>query len=106
MENIVSLVKCVSYDNQKIQSSLFKSLALLKINNLIKKGQTVLVKPNMFQGFSPEKCGTTHPSILKALIYILQQMGVRVLVGDNPACLKSRSLERYREIAEITGVKK
>lgn len=104
MKSQVSLVRCQSYEPNEVKSALMVSSLGLGVAERIEKGQTILVKPNLFQGFSPEKCGTSHPSVVKAVIEILQDLGAIVLVGDNPACLKSQSLDQYAEIAKITGI--
>lgn len=106
MKITVSVIKCKNYDEEEVIEAIRKSLNLLKIGKLIKERSTVLLKPNMFQGFSPDRCGTTHPIIVKAIILYLQTFRVKILIGDNPACLKSKSLQEYMKIAEITGIKK
>jgi len=77
----------------------------LQIEKMIMPGNLVWIKPNMFQGFSSEKAVTTHPSIIKALVQLLQQQNVKIVIGDNPACLKSNSMNEYLKIAELTGIK-
>ncbi|MBN2160316.1 MAG: DUF362 domain-containing protein [Spirochaetes bacterium] len=48
------------------------------------KGRRVLVKPNILSPNPPEKCVTTHPSVVSAVVRHLRAKGADVLVGDNP----------------------
>ena len=49
------------------------------------KGKKVLVKPNLLCPTPPEELATTHPSVVKAVIEKLLDMGNRVAVGDSSA---------------------
>ncbi len=103
----VYLFKIKRYNSLLIKKSLKKILASQEsFANFIRKGAVIWVKPNMFQGFLPSKCVTTHPSVVKAVIEIIQEKGAKVVVGDNPAGLPSGSLEKYLKIVHITGIKR
>jgi len=106
MEAQVFVSRCTRYDYKQIKKDILRALNLLGVRGVIEKGQAVLVKPNMLQGFSPDKCATTHPAFLKAVIEALQSLGAYIVVGDCPANLKVGLIDKYLEIAEITGVKK
>lgn len=81
----VSLEKCNSYDQNKIDVSVKKLINNLGgIQKFIKNGQKVLLKPNVVKGMKPEECGTTHPVVVKAMIKILKELNCDVYVGDAP----------------------
>jgi uncharacterized protein (DUF362 family) len=54
------------------------------IGNFVKKGQTVLVKPNIGWDVSPERAGNTNPLLVKRVIQHCLQAGAKqVYVFDN-----------------------
>ncbi|MGB9596846.1 MAG: DUF362 domain-containing protein [Candidatus Poribacteria bacterium] len=58
------------------------------------KGKSILVKPNMLNGRSPELGNTTHPNIVKAVTKWLLNTGANVIVGDNPGTSGTNANER------------
>ena len=85
MQYYVSLEKCSSYAQNEVDKSVRKLLYNLGgIQQFVKKGQKVLLKPNVVKGTKPEECATTHPAVIEAIIKILQKLNCDVFVGDNP----------------------
>ncbi|MBI2659800.1 DUF362 domain-containing protein [Candidatus Woesearchaeota archaeon] len=79
----VSLEKCSSYG--QVDKSVGKLIANLGgISKFVKKGQKVLLKPNIVKGVSPEACATTHPAVVESVIRILKGQNCEILVGDMP----------------------
>ena len=69
MKSLVSIVKCQSYDEEKVLTGLRQSIDLIGgIESFVKSGDLVLLKPNLLYGRNPEKAVTTHPSIIKGMI--------------------------------------
>ncbi len=101
MKTPVSVVKCSNYDEEKVLKVLRSSIDLLGgIQNYVKQGDRVLLKPNLLYGKAPEKAVTTHPSIIKGIIQIVREAGGVPFIGDSPSI---GSLERA---AEKAGVKR
>jgi len=75
--------------------------ALGGIRSFVSPGQSVLLKPNMLAGKSPEKAVTTHPEIVRAVIELVQEAGGRVLVGDSPGIGKSEQVARKCGILQV-----
>jgi uncharacterized protein (DUF362 family)/Pyruvate/2-oxoacid:ferredoxin oxidoreductase delta subunit len=48
-------------------------------------GKRVLLKPNILSDIDPEKCVSTHPVLVEAMIRFMQSKGATVFVGDSPA---------------------
>lgn len=85
MSYIVSLEKCNSYNQDEVDKSIRKLVDNLgAIKNFIKKGQKVLIKPNLVKGIASEACATTHPAIIGAVIKFLKKQNCDIYVGDNP----------------------
>lgn len=85
MSYIVSLEKCNFYAQNEVDKSVIKLINNLdSILKFVKKGQKVLLKPNIVKGANPEECATTHPVVIEAVIKILKEQNCKVFVGDNP----------------------
>src|SRR4030066_668578 len=86
MKSSVSIVKCQNYEEAKVLSALRQSIGLIGgIQNYVKKGSRVLLKPNLLFGKSPEKAVTTHPSIGRGMIRIVREAGGVPSIGDSPS---------------------
>jgi uncharacterized protein (DUF362 family)/Pyruvate/2-oxoacid:ferredoxin oxidoreductase delta subunit len=102
MKSSVSIVKCESYDQDQILSGLRRSIDLIGgIQNFVREGSRVLLKPNLLYGKSPEKAVTTHPSIVRGMIQIVREAGGIPSIGDSPAV---GSLTKTAEKAGIKAV--
>lgn len=83
MNNTVSLVKCKSYD--EAQYAVDAVLELLGgINKFVKKGDKVVIKPNLVSKKSPDEAATTHPAILKAVIRAVERVGASIVIAESP----------------------
>ncbi|RPJ62820.1 MAG: DUF362 domain-containing protein [Dehalococcoidia bacterium] len=81
----VALVRCDSYDEAEVYGAVSRGLDLIGgIACFVRKGEKIVLKPNVLLGAGPEKCVTTHPAVFKAVGRILKDAGVDVLCGDSP----------------------
>ncbi|MDW7668109.1 MAG: DUF362 domain-containing protein [Bacillota bacterium] len=81
----VSIIKQDNYDYNKIKETLLKTLDNLGgTEKFIKKGDRILLKPNLLMKKKPEDATTTHPAMIKALAEIIIDHGGTVLIGDSP----------------------
>jgi uncharacterized protein (DUF362 family)/ferredoxin len=98
----VALAKCDSYDQSEVDAALAKCLQLLGgIEQFVKPGNRVLIKPNVLNASAPETAATTHPSIVSAVIKKVKNAGGIALVGDCP----SNAHAFVPETMEKTGIK-
>lgn len=76
----------------------------------VKPGQKVLLKVNLLMKKRPEEAVTTHPSVVEAVIHLVQEAGGIPIIGDSPGgpytlsalqAIYTRS--GLREVAERTG---
>lgn len=82
----VALIKEHSYAPSELDRSLAEGLALLGgIENFVRPGMTVLLKPNLLSAKAPERAITTHPEFVAAVGRAVKACGARVLIGDSPA---------------------
>jgi uncharacterized protein (DUF362 family)/Pyruvate/2-oxoacid:ferredoxin oxidoreductase delta subunit len=86
MGSSVSIVKCQTYDEEEVQGQLRQVLRLIGgMKAFVRKGDRVLLKPNLLIGKAPEKAVTTHPSIVRAVIQLVREAGGVPFIGDSPA---------------------
>lgn len=97
----VAIIKCESYDEEKVYQALKRGLDLLGgINQFIKPKDKILLKPNLLYAKTPDKQATTHPSVFAAIIRLLKESQCHDLTyGDSPGF---GSTER---VADVTGLK-
>jgi len=84
--NKVSVVKCTDYSKEDIRSAVDKTFSYFGgIENVIKKGSKVLLKPNFLKESSPGKCIVTHPAVIEAVAEAVLEAGATPIIGDSPA---------------------
>lgn len=80
---IVAITKCRDYSTPSILKAIEKIVDSAGFPDV--KNKTVLLKPNILSGSSPEKAVTTHPQLVRAVIRLVSARGAsRILVGDSP----------------------
>ena len=80
------------------------------MSTFVKPGQKVLLKVNLLMKKRPEEAVTTHPSVVEAMVRLVQEAGGIPIIGDSPGgpytvnslqAIYTRS--GLREVAERTG---
>ena len=94
----VAVVRCDGYGKARV--SVRKAVDLLGgIRGVFRRGDTVLIKPNLLVSQPPEKGLTTHPSLIEAVARLCVEAGAgRVIVAENPI-----PIERGRDVFAATG---
>ncbi|MBW2053772.1 MAG: DUF362 domain-containing protein [Deltaproteobacteria bacterium] len=65
------------------------------MGSIVKKGDRVLIKPNMSFARGPEYATNTHPNVVREIVFMCKEAGAaKVLVLDNPLASAKRCLER------------
>ncbi len=99
----VSLVKCDSYDDAQVRKAVEESLAPLGgLGGVVKKGGRVLIKLNLLAAKPPEAAVTTHPSVVKAVVRMVQELGAVPIVGDSPGGRSTGT--SYKSLLKVTGI--
>lgn len=76
------------------------------MDNFVKKGNRVLIKPNLLAPKPPDSSVTTHPAVIEAVINLIIKCGGIPLVGDNPGvCSVQKAAQScgLMEIIKATG---
>ncbi|MFC2065901.1 DUF362 domain-containing protein [Chloroflexota bacterium] len=104
----VAVIKCDTYDNEKVYDAVEAGLKLLGgISNFVKEGEKILIKPNVLIGTNPEKCVCTHPSVFRAVCIIFKKAKAIVSYGDSSGFGKSEAnMKRanLKQVADNLGI--
>jgi uncharacterized protein (DUF362 family) len=74
--SLVSITSCLDYTLDSVRSATGKSFDNLGgLKRWVKKGDRVLVKPNLLSAREPEKAVTTHPALVQAVVEEVQKLG-------------------------------
>lgn len=86
-KSTVSVVYCDNYDKEKIYNAVKQSIdSIGGLNQFVKPGEKILVKPNFLSPQEPDKAVTTHPTVISAMLRLLQEAQYTgVKAGDSPA---------------------
>jgi len=79
------MLKRESYEQHGIDSAvraLFDHFG--GVGNFIKPGDNVLLKVNLVMGGKPERCITTHPSVVRSVARAVLDAGGRPVIADSP----------------------
>lgn len=110
MQAKVVLKYCPDY-TMDVEQHLREGLAELGgMSAFVKPGQKVLLKVNLLMKKRPEEAVTTHPSVVEAVVRLVQEAGGIPIIGDSPGgpytvsalqAIYARS--GLREVAKRTG---
>lgn len=100
MKTKVCLIRCTKYDREEVLSAVQKAFRLLGgLDKFIKKGEKVLVKPNILSPRPVEDGVCTHIEVIRAVVRLVKGCGGVVVIGDNPGGAIS-----FRNAYEGSGV--
>jgi len=108
----VALVRCDDYDPQRVEDALRRAMDLLGgMGSYVRPGQRVALKPNLLRAMAPEAAVSTHPSVVRAVVRLVQEAGATPFIVESPGgpytpALLRRVYEKtgMRQVAEETGV--
>jgi len=75
---------CTEYNAAKIAASLRTGLTTLGLEEAVKRGDRVLLKPNLVMAKTPRLAVTTHPEVVRAVAMVLSDCGAQIYLGDSP----------------------
>lgn len=91
--------KNLHYEKDLLLKKLDEGFDLLGgFNKFFKKGERVLLKPNLLAPDPPEKATTTHPIFFEAVAEYFKENGINVFAGDSP------SISRSIQSAKVSGI--
>ena len=103
MNQKVAIQACDAYEKQKVRAAIEKTIeGIGGLGTYMEPGRTVFIKTNLILGKKAERHATTHPIFIQALGEILQDYGMRVIVGDSPG--GPFNLPALKYIYRTTGI--
>ncbi|MFC1666855.1 DUF362 domain-containing protein [Candidatus Omnitrophota bacterium] len=118
MKTKVSIARCKTYDPEEVQPSVRRAFELLGgISAFVKKGEKILVKPNMLSARPPEDGVNTHIEIIRAVVRLIKECEAFPVIGDTPggfvdikeayeaSGIMSVAKEEGAELAEVKNVR-
>lgn len=101
MAAFVSVRKVSTYDSD-LASELRRLLVPLGgIEEFVRSGEKVLLKPNLLGPFPPDAAVTTHPAVVEAAARLVLEAGGRCFVGDSFGCGSREAVLRTTGIGEV-----
>jgi len=102
----VSIIKCKNYDIEKVYQSVDKSIRLIGgIDDIIRPGDTVLLKINLLSARPPEEAVTTHPAVIGAVTRLIKKRRAIPWVGDAAPVISGFTREK-KDAFDICGIRK
>ncbi len=93
MTHSVSLQRCSNYEPDSVYKSVSRAVELLGgMEKFAKKGERLILKPNLLAAKPVDAAVTTHPSVLRAVIRLVREAGATPVVGDSPAIGSARKV--------------
>lgn len=81
----VSVISCDSYDVEKLSEIIELQFCEFEAEKpIIKKGGTVVIKPNLIMSRRPEEATTTHPEFVAAIIRAVKRRGGTAIIAESP----------------------
>jgi uncharacterized protein (DUF362 family)/Pyruvate/2-oxoacid:ferredoxin oxidoreductase delta subunit len=81
----VSIRRCDDYEPGRLVMTVAHCLEdISALTSLVKRGDRVLLKPNLVMSADPSRALVTHPALVEALASLLVDSGARVHIGDGP----------------------
>lgn len=104
MVGSLALVQCQDYDAGTVEATVRRAVDLVGgMERFIQPGQKVLVKPNLLRASEPDQAIVTHPSVVRAVVRLVQEAGGQVVIADNPVVLPVTQ-RGWQSLYERTGL--
>lgn len=98
----VALVRCDSYQPQAVHQAIGRGLDLLGgVEQFVRPGELILLKPNLLVFSSPENQITTHPAVFQAVAEHFKAADARLCYGDSPGFGRPRGVARWAGLEQV-----
>ena len=105
MASRVAIVRCQDYDTTAVYNATAEALDLLGgIRSYVDPGDTVLLKPNVLGIWEPGDAVTTHPSVVEAVVRLVQDAGGKVAIGEGSGVSAATRTEEALERCGIADI--
>ena len=108
IRSTVALVRCANYDPENVQAALNRGMDLLGgAGFFAKRGEKLLLKPNILSGESPEKNISPHLEVFRAVAKGFSKIGAALSYGDSPGFGNPKSNAQrggFGKVADEEGI--
>ena len=105
----VHLAACPDYEPARVRQALARVVeGCGGLHREIHPGDQVLIKPNLLGAYTPEQRVTTDPSLVRAVVGMVLDLGGRPLIADSPALdsfARSAQKSGLAQVAKETGAR-
>ncbi|MBQ0010630.1 MAG: DUF362 domain-containing protein [Ruminococcus sp.] len=103
-ENAVAISHVTEYDEERIFGELARHFEVLGITKAFLSGKKVAIKPNLVMRKPPEAAATTHPTVIRALVRLLSELGVpSPVIAESPGGVYSPA--RMEQFYQTCGIR-
>lgn len=100
----VSLVRADSYSSQSLRTSLETVLEPLGgLQQFVKPGDRVLLKPNLLTGSRPTHECVTRPEVVAEVARMVLEAGGKPFLGDSPAFGSAAGVCQSQRLFALVG---
>ena len=108
----ISIVKTADYEEETMKKSVDAHFSLLGLENLIRPGMKIVIKPNLLLKSSPDSAVVTRVEFVRAIILKLKELGAgEITIAESPGGLYNKarlsavySSTEYTSLCDIEGV--
>ena len=98
----VALAACPGYEARILRHALEKALSrAVDLTDLVRPGDTVLLKPNLLSGAEPDRRVTTDPAMVLEVGRMLKDLGAHLWLGDSPALEGTKRAARRAGLTRV-----
>lgn len=109
----VGITSCAQYENDRVLEGMRELVGNLGgMEQFVRRGQRVLIKPNLVQKRRPDDATTTHPAVVRAVCILAMEAGGIVTIAESPGGPYNKTILKglyqacgMMEIAQELGVK-
>lgn len=98
----IVLCKVEDYDPETLDRAVASIFSQLQLQEAIRPGMRVVLKPNLLMRKTPDKHTTTHPQVVRAVAAAVTALGAQVRIIDSPGGPFLPAL--LREIYRVSGI--
>lgn len=80
----VFLAKLTDYEPKALDTAVSKAFAALRLEELVRPGMRVVIKPNLIMRSKSEAGIITHPAVTAAVGRKVKELGASVLIAESP----------------------
>lgn len=104
----VAIIGCDGYSDEQVYEAVKIGIELLGgMSSFVTPGESIVLKPNVLIGADPQRCISTHPSVLKAVGSKILEARAIPFYGDSSGfggCLFNMRRAKLKDAADEVGI--